>query len=105
MVGFPPYARVVTFLVDAIELELAMQKLLQLREILTELNQPGLIDVIGPIPALMTRRIGRYRAQLSIKSDNFQAIRRILHQLMPKIQKIRNTRKSRLSIEVDPLDL
>ena len=105
MVRFPPYARVVTFQVDAVELALAMQKLDQLKQILTELNTASPVKIIGPMPALMTRRIGRFRAQLSILSDNTQAIRQILQQLMTKIQGIRNTAKSRLTIDVDPLDL
>lgn len=105
MVGFPPYTRVVTFLVDAVELELALEKLNLLKQYLSDINQNSKVKVIGPIPALMTRRIGRYRAQLSILSGDIQSIRSVLQQLMPKIQSIRNTRKSRLTIEVDPLDL
>ena len=105
MVGFPPYTRVVTFQVDAVELAMSMDKLNRLKQFMTELNTDSRIKVIGPIPALMTRRIGRYRAQLSILSAEFQPIRRLLHLLMPKIQGLKNTAKSRLTIEVDPLDL
>ncbi len=105
MLGFPPFSRVVTFQVDAIELEMAMQKLTSLKQMLSDIDKPLSIKIIGPIPALMTRRIGLYRAQLSVMSGDIQAIRQVLKQLMPKIQSIRNTRKSRLTIEVDPLDL
>jgi len=95
----------VTFQVDAIELALALQKLNEVKQYLSEIDSGSTVKVIGPIPALMTRRVGRYRAQLSILANETHSIRVVLQQLMPKIQAIRNTQKSRLTIEVDPLDL
>jgi len=105
LVGFPQFARVVTFQVDAIELDLAIVKLNQLKQILLEIGQASALKIIGPIPALMTRRIGRYRAQLSILAKDFQLLRLVLQKLMPQLHNIKNTKKSRLTIEVDPLDL
>lgn len=105
LLGFPPFVRVVTFQVDAVELEMSIQKLNTIKGFLGELKHQGSVKIIGPIPALMTRRVGRYRAQLSVMANNYHSIRQILRQLMPKIQTIRNTHKSRLTIEVDPLDL
>ena len=63
------------------------------------------IKLVGPIPALMTRRVGRYRAQLSMMAQSFQLIRKVLQQALPQIQALRNTPQSRLNIEVDPIDL
>ncbi len=105
MVGFPPFSRVVTFQVDAVELALALQQLNKVKSFLSEIDCASSVKVIGPIPALMTRRIGRYRAQLSILANEIKSIRAVLYQLMPKLQGLRNTQKSRLTIEVDPLDL
>ena len=105
LLGFPPYARVVTFQVDALELALALQKLKQLKQFVQEVSDGLTVKVIGPIPALMTRRIGRYRAQLSVMASDFQALRQLLQRLMPRLQSLKNTQKSRLTIEVDPLDL
>lgn len=105
MLGFPPYVRAVTFQVDATELELAMQKLAQVKGYLVASKAHSSIKIIGPIPALMTRRVGRYRAQLSVLANNIRLIRSILKQVMPQVKRMRNTNKSRLTIEVDPLDL
>lgn len=105
MLGFPPYARVVTFIVDAHELSAALQRLQNLRHDIDGLQTGAEIQIIGPIPALMTRRIGRYRAQLSILANNIRPLRKLLHQLMPMISSTRNTAKSRLVIDVDPVDL
>lgn len=105
MLGFPPYVRVVTFQVDALEQELAMQKLAQVKGYLAESDVHSRVKIIGPIPALMARRVGRYRAQLSVLAADIRLIRLLLKQVMPQIRSIRNTQKSRLTIEVDPLDL
>jgi primosomal protein N' (replication factor Y) len=105
LLGFPPYARVVTFIVDAYELTTAMKRLQQLKQDIDGLQPPTEVQVIGPIPALMARRVGRYRAQLSILAANIQPLRELLHKLMPIIIKTGNTKKSRLVVDVDPVDL
>jgi primosomal protein N' (replication factor Y) len=105
LIGFPPFVRVVSFQVDAVSLDLALEKLQQVKQILLEQQSTAEIRLVGPIPALMTRRVGRYRAQLSIMADNFQLIRKVLQRTLPQIQALRNSHQSRLSIEVDPIDL
>jgi primosomal protein N' (replication factor Y) len=105
LLGFPPYVRVVTLQVDALDLEPAMQRLRQLRQALLENVQQPEIKVIGPIPALMTRRVGRFRAQLSVLAPTSQDMRYLLQRWMPSIEAIKNTAQAHLTIEVDPLDL
>ncbi len=105
LIGFPPYVRVVSFQVDALSLDLALDKLQQVRQLLMPLLSEDEIKLVGPIPALMARRVGRYRAQLTLMADNFAQLRQVLQQALPQIQALRNTRKSQLTIEVDPVDL
>lgn len=105
MLRFPPYARAVSFVVDAIELDDAMARLQKLREHIDGLQPARSLRVVGPIPALMTRRIGRYRAQLSLISREIRPLRELLGRLMPFIHQQRNDRRSKLVIEIDPQDL
>ncbi len=105
LIGFPPYVRVVSFQVDALSLELALHKLQQVRQLLQPELGSNEITLVGPIPALMARRVGRYRAQLTLMAVNFGLLRRLLQQTLPQIQALRNTPKARLTIEVDPVDL
>jgi primosomal protein N' (replication factor Y) (superfamily II helicase) len=105
LVGFPPYVRVITLSADALELNLAMNRLHQIHAVLMALDQISNIKVVGPIPALMTRRIGRYRAQLSLLGGNIRQLRQILNSVLPEIQRVKNTERLRLIVEVDPLDL
>ena len=57
------------------------------------------------IPALMTRRIGRYRAQLSLMATDLRRLRHMLSCLLPEIRRVRNSERLRLVVEVDPVDL
>lgn len=104
-VGFPPYGRAITFTVDALDLEAAMERLQQVRG---QIDQQGLIagvKIVGPIPALMTRRIGRYRAQLSLISPKLSSLRHQLDRIWPFVQSLKNTATIKLVVEVDPTDL
>jgi len=105
LLGFPPAARAVTLQVDALELEAALHRLQQLNEELERAGLPPGVRRVGPIPALMTRRIGRYRAQLTLLAADVTTLRKALRPLLPKLLQPRNRRDSRLTIEVDPLDL
>ena len=105
MLGFPPCARAVSFVVDAIDLTRALDRLQAIRDFIDSLGPPRSLRVVGPIPALMTRRVGRYRAQLSMIADDMRPLRRLLVQLMPMLRQQRNDRYCNLIIEVDPQDL
>ncbi len=105
LIGFPPYVRVVSFQVDALSLDLALQKLQQVKQLLAPELVAQEMKLVGPIPALMARRVGRYRAQLTLMAENFAMLRKVLSNVLPQIQALRNTRKSHLTIDVDPVDL
>ncbi len=103
--GFPPFARVVMFRADALELDLALQKLEQIKTLLQAAERFTGISCIGPMPALMTRRIGRYRAQLCLLSADYQALRAVLHDAMPQIQELPSGSRVNWTIDVDAHDL
>ena len=105
LLGFPPYARVVIFRSDALELKLALAKLEEIKALLGQARHFERLASIGPIPALMTRRIGRYRAQLCLLSADFQVLRSVLSQAMPAIQEITSSPRVSWSVDVDAPDL
>ncbi len=105
MLGFPPYARVVMFRADAMSLEQAVEKLDEIKRcLMTSVNRQE-VKCIGPMPALMTRRIGRYRAQLCLISSDMRRLRRALSEAMPEIEMIKNTHLVKWVIDVDAFDL
>ena len=104
-VAFPPYARVVMFRADAVLLEQALAKLEEIKSLLSTARRFGEVSCIGPMPALMTRRIGRYRAQLCLLAADHRALRSVLHQTMPQIQQVSSSARVNWTIDVDAYDL
>ena len=105
LLGLPPFSRVVMFRADALELKAALERLNRIRELLCETPGFDAINCIGPMPALMTRRIGRYRAQLALVASDFAALRALLQQAMPQIEALPNSTQVSWNIDVDAYDL
>jgi len=105
MLGFPPYARVVMFRADALSLHQATEKLDEIKHCLAASTTHHQVKCIGPIPALMTRRIGRYRAQLCLIGPDTRKLRSVLREAMPAIESIKSTPKVKWVVDVDALDL
>jgi len=105
MLGFPPYARVVMFRADALSLEQAIQKLDAIKQCLQSCAISHQVKCIGPIPALMTRRIGRYRGQLCLISADTRRLRALLREVMPDIAAIKSSQSVKWVVDVDAFDL
>ncbi len=103
--GFPPYARVAIFRADAPRLEPALELLEQIRAQLASVREISRVDCIGPLPALMTRRVGRYRAQLTLLARDYRALRAVLGEAMPRIARLPTGSRVSWSIDVDATDL
>jgi len=77
----------------------------QVIEQITQMNKIGSrLFVLGPIPASMERRAGKYRFQLLLQADNRTLISKTLNQALPALDKLPEGRKVRWSIDVDPID-
>jgi primosomal protein N' (replication factor Y) len=57
------------------------------------------------MPAPMPRRAGRQRAQLLLSAAQRPALQQLLRELTPHLHALREARKVRWSIDVDPVDL
>lgn len=62
------------------------------------------ILVLGPIPASMERRAGKYRFQLLMQSEQRVLITKTLNIALAHFEKLPEGRKVRWSIDVDPID-
>jgi primosomal protein N' (replication factor Y) len=98
----PPFHYLVQFRSESRTLKQAMDTL---RQIATQLKSiaPHL-SVLGPIPALMSKKAGRYRAELMLKASDRTLLHRALHHWIqhgaPTLDK-----KSKYTIDVDPYDV
>jgi primosomal protein N' (replication factor Y) (superfamily II helicase) len=62
-------------------------------------------EILGPVAAPMARRAGRYRYQMLFQSKQRQKLHDLLDWLIPEIESLKEARKVRWSLDVDPVDL
>ena len=99
----PPHGFWAVWRAESKEADLAMQLLQQISELLHHTTSSVLI--LGPVPALMEKRAGRYRAQLLMRSADRAALHRLIDQHINSISKLKLARKGRWSIDIDPTEL
>ena len=62
------------------------------------------VERLGPYPAPMERRAGRYRAQVMLQSDLRAPLQNLLTQWLPRLGSLPQARRVRWSIDVDPAE-
>jgi len=104
LMAMPPVGSLCIIRAEDKQEQLAM---LFLTEVLAILNQHGQQEVLvmGPVPAIMEKRAGRYRAQLLLSSANRKPIHQLLDHYTQTISALKLAKKVRWSIDVDPIDL
>lgn len=73
-------------------------------QLLTELGLTG-IELLGPVPAPMERRAGRFRAQLLLQGSARTPLHRLMNAWLPRVEQLPGSRSVRWSLDVDPIDL
>ena len=99
----PPFTHLALLRAEAVDQQHPMIFLEQARLILESANQD--VMLMGPFPALMERRAGRYRAQLLIQAINRKQLQNLFAKSITQIENEKTAKKVRWSIDIDPLDL
>lgn len=68
-------------------------------------QQQSNVELLGPVPAPMERKAGRYRGQLLLQSSDRKQLHKLLNQLIFNLENLASARSIRWSIDVDPIDL
>jgi primosomal protein N' (replication factor Y) len=102
MAGLPPFAYLALLRVEAQQREAPARFISQLLEALPRIED---VDLLGPVPAPMEKRAGRFRYQLLISAWERGPLHAQLHQLMHLICGMPGTRKVRWSLDVDPVEM
>jgi len=63
------------------------------------------VQLMGPVPAPMERRAGRFRSQLLVHSAWREALHTFLDPWVQKLETLDSARKVRWSLDVDPVDM
>ena len=66
---------------------------------------PTGVRLLGPAPAAMAKRAGRYHAQLLIESRSRKALHGFLDHWLLEVERLPSARAVRWSLDVDPLEL
>jgi primosomal protein N' (replication factor Y) len=65
----------------------------------------GGVRVLGPVPAAMERRAGRYRAQLLLESPDRGALHGVIAPWTTELESLKSARRVRWSLDVDPQEV
>lgn len=104
----PPFSHLTLFRAEAIDGRAPELFLNAVRQIAKRIMQEqGLMDILlmGPLPAPMERRNGRYRAQLLLQGSARRELQHLLTLLCPELEAMKEARKVRWSLDVDPQDM
>ena len=63
------------------------------------------VRLLGPAPAAMAKRAGRYHAQLLLESSDRAALHRFLDAWLPALEALPSASRVRWALDVDPIDV
>lgn len=101
--ALPPYASLALLRAEADDLERCLVFLRQAKGLTHGLPSSG-VDILGPVPALMPRRAGRFRAQLLVSATHRKNLQRLLSVWIPALQSLKSPKKLRWSLDVDAME-
>ncbi|MDN4501839.1 primosomal protein N' [Alteromonadaceae bacterium BrNp21-10] len=97
----PPFSFQTLVRAEATNPKVAHQFLAQVAQLFSGQSQ---ILCLGPFPALMEKRQGRYRMQLLLQSNHRGNLQKALFNAMPQIEVLPDASKVRWSVDVDVQD-
>ncbi len=99
----PPFAYQALLRADAADPE-QVTAFLRVARALAEPVVDG-VELLGPAPAPMERRAGRYRAQLLLQAAQRHELHRLLDLWLPHLRDRHSDHRVRWSLDVDPMEL
>jgi len=97
----PPFSQHALFRAEANNAEAVIAALEAIAALFPQRDD---VIVLGPIPAVMERRAGRYRYQLLIQTQQRAMRAQLLRYVLPQLEKLPQLRKVRWSLDIDPQD-
>jgi primosomal protein N' (replication factor Y) (superfamily II helicase) len=99
---WPPFSRLAALRSSAPNDRAALEFLREARAIASSREPPRLL---GPVPATMAKRAGRWHAQLLIECADRALLQRFLGEWLPRVEQLKSARRVRWALDVDPLEL
>ena len=76
-----------------------------LESIIAKVQVRNTVNLLGPIPALMEKKAGRYRQLLIVNSANRSDLHREVREIIQTTESLPDSKKVRWSVDVDPTDM
>ncbi|MES3007182.1 MAG: primosomal protein N' [Pseudomonadota bacterium] len=106
--GMPPFSHLALLRAESTDFRNPEQFLALVRQCAERLLGPAdgaAVTLMGPLPAPMEKRAGKFRAQLLLQSEQRPALQNLLNQLCPALESMKESRSVRWSVDVDPQDM
>lgn len=101
--ALPPYSYFALFRAEAHQVKHATDFLQEIKKLFHSVSKE--LQLLGPLPAPMPRRAGRYRVQLLLQANQRPVLQSFLKGLLPEIEKIKTKNRVRWSLDVDPVEM
>lgn len=105
MAHWPPYSFLALLRAEATQVDKPILFLQEAATCVEQSNMTGQLMVLGPVPAPMEKRAGRYRAQLLLQSGDRGSLHQLLSRWLPQIEALKSARQVRWSVDIDPQDM
>ncbi|GAA6182968.1 primosomal protein N' [Aliiglaciecola sp. NS0011-25] len=100
LANLPPFSFHALFRTESLKAQDGFEFLSQV----AQMTQHPQIRVVGPIPAIMEKRQGKYRMQLLMQSQSRALLNHVIGHFATEIEALPSARKVRWSIDIDPQD-
>jgi primosomal protein N' (replication factor Y) (superfamily II helicase) len=104
LAALPPFSCLALLRAEAPQRERAMAFLEEARACAARLGDPSVL-ALGPVPAPMERRAGRFRAQLLLQSDERGPLHGLLLPWLAELETLKSARRVRWSLDIDPQEM
>ncbi|MGE4657592.1 MAG: primosomal protein N' [Gammaproteobacteria bacterium] len=101
--NWPPFSHLAVFRAEASQREPVFQFLDKVRAQASK--ESTKVSILGPAPAIMERRAGRYRGQLLFQSPERIPLHDLLGTTIARVRAWTDSRRVRWAIDVDPIEL
>jgi primosomal protein N' (replication factor Y) len=101
--SWPPFSRLAALRDSARTPSAALTFLTEARALAR--RPPRGVRLLGPVPAAMHKRAGRYHAQLLVESRERVPLHEFLAGWLPQVEQLKSARAVRWSLDVDPIEL
>ena len=101
--AWPPFSRLAAVRDSATTAQAALAFLTDARKLAQ--RPPRGVRLLGPVPAAMARRAGRYHAQLLVESPERSRLHEFLDAWLAQVVALPSARRVRWSLDVDPIEL